>query len=227
MRVRLGLFVVAALLLPVIPAHADAPTARLIGVHHLRPYPDNGKPRPSGGNCANDGVVGPEFSLTGWKVDGPRTAHLNTSTIPSNLGPQAATMQASYDAWDGVPKITVATDGTVTRQTANRQDDLMFGRSGSSIATTYTWRWTDGLTESDVVFNKGVAWFNATDEGDGCYEQVAAYDVANIAVHEFGHVYGLDHSPARFATMYAYGFTGETLKRTPGLADDNGVFAAY
>jgi hypothetical protein len=227
MRVRLGLFIVAALLVPAIPAQADGPTARLIGVHHMRPAPDQGKPRPSGANCVNDGAPSVDFALTGWVVSGTRTAHLNTGSVPSSLGSLASTLQASYDAWTGTPHITVATDGTVNRQTANRQDDLMFGRSGSSIATTYTWLWTDGQIESDVVFNKGLAWFNAESEGDGCYELVGAYDVANIAVHEFGHVYGLDHSPGRFATMYAYGFTGETLKRTPGDGDVKGIAAAY
>ena len=42
------------------------------------------------------------------------------------------------------------------------------------------------------------------------------YDVANIGTHEAGHVYGLGHpSSARFETMYAYGYSGETLKRSP------------
>ncbi len=225
MRVKLVTLVVAALLFPLVPAHAE-PSARLIGVHHIRPHPAHGK-APVGGNCTNDGAASPNYALTGWTVAAPRTAHLNTASVPTGLGSVTATLQASYDAWAGAPQITVATNGTVTRQTANRQDDLMFGRTGSSIATAYTWRWTDGLIESDVVFNRGLKWFNTSVEGDGCYEQIGAYDIGNIAVHEFGHVYGLDHSSGRFESMYAYGFTGETLKRTPSAGDNNGIAAAY
>ena len=54
------------------------------------------------------------------------------------------------------------------------------------------------------------------------------YDVANIATHEFGHSYGLGHpSGARFETMYAYGYSGETLKRSLATGDRNGVSALY
>lgn len=102
-------------------------------------------------------------------------------------------------------------------------------QGGPWLATTYTWRWNDGTIESDVVFNKGVAWWKAPSEGDGCYETAGAvYDVGNIATHEFGHAYGLDHpTGARFETMYAYGYSGETLKRSLATGDVAGVRANY
>ena len=55
-----------------------------------------------------------------------------------------------------------------------------------------------------------------------------AYDLANIATHEFGHTYGLDHpANARWETMYAFGFTGETLKRSLGAGDTDGIRSRY
>ncbi|MBI4729398.1 MAG: matrixin family metalloprotease [Acidobacteria bacterium] len=213
-------------------AVAEEPRPDLIRVDVFR---DGGKGKPAGvANCVNDDPAQYSglYGLTGWALSGAVTAHLNLASVPPALSDATGAMQRSFDAWflsAGVPRVAVAGDGTVAKATANRQDDVLFGRPGGSIATTYTWRWTDGLIESDVVFNKGLGWFQAAAEGDGCEETAGArYDWENIAVHEFGHVYGLDHpSDSRFETMHAYGYTGETLKRSPATGDGNGMRALY
>lgn len=204
--------------------------ATLIDVHAIHVA----KARPGSGtaNCSNAGSTSGQFALTGWAVQGSQTAHLTTSTIPGGLGSSSAVasaLQASFDAWTGAPKITVQANGTVTKYTANHSYDLLWGRTGgSSIAVTYTWRWSDGSIESDTVFNNRLPWFMAAGEGDGCVESVAKYDVANIATHEFGHTFGLDHAASdRFETMYPYGYTGETLKRSPEGGDRAGINAVY
>lgn len=212
----------------VTPVAARPNVATLIGVDEIRMA---AKPGSGTANCSNDGASNGDFELTGWAVQGPQTAHLNTSTIPSGLSVSAVTnaLQASFNAWNGAPQIDVDTDGTVRRYTANRQYDLLWGRtSGSSIAVTYTWLWSDGAIESDTVFNNRLPWFVAGSEGDGCIESQPRYDVRNIATHEFGHTYGLDHAADdRFETMYPYGFTGETLKGSPENGDLAGIAAIY
>jgi hypothetical protein len=211
-------------------AAARSNVATLISVDEIRIA---AKPGPATANCSNDGAGTNQYELTGWAVaSGGQTAYLTTSTIPSGLGSVSAVtsaLQASFNAWTGAPRITVTTGGTVTRYTANRRYELLFGRTGgSSIAVTYTWRWSDGAIESDTVFNSRLPWFMASSEGDGCYEAIAAYDLRNIATHEFGHTYGLGHSAnARFNTMYPYGYTGETLKWTPESGDAAGINAIY
>jgi matrixin len=230
MRLRV-LFVVAALsalMVATVPAWAK-PTAKLIKVDVFK---QAGKPGPATANCSPDGTANGVYAVTGWAIGGDRTAHLNTATVPSGLGSVTATLQAAFDAWrvkTGVPKVTVAADGNVTRYTANRQYDLLWGRTGgSSIAVTYTWRWTDGLVESDTVFNAGLRWGQLPNDPDGCDLSKPVYDVGNIATHEFGHSYGLDHPAGdRFETMYAYGYTGETLKRSPANGDVSGVSSVY
>lgn len=215
----------------VAPAAAARPNvATLIGVDEIRMA---ARPGPATANCSNNGAGTNQYALTGWAVaSGGQTAYLNTATIPSGLGTASAVqsaMQASFSAWTGAPRISVTTGGTVTKYTANHRYELLFGRTGgSSIAVTYTWRWTDGSVESDTVFNNRLPWFMATSEGDGCTESVARYDLRNIATHEFGHTYGLDHSvDARFNTMYPYGYTGETLKWSPERGDLDGISAIY
>ncbi|HET8570702.1 MAG TPA: matrixin family metalloprotease [Candidatus Limnocylindria bacterium] len=213
------------------PVAAGGDHATLVDVHAIQVA--KARPGPATANCSNDGSSNNQYALTGWAVQGNQTAHLTTGTIPSGLGTSAVTtaMQAGFNAWrgSGAPSITVATDGTATKYGANHRYELMFGRTGgSTIAVTYTWRWSDGSIESDTVFNSRLPWFVASSEGDGCYEAIAKYDVGNIATHEFGHTYGLDHASSdRFETMYPYGYTGETLKRSPENGDLSGIAAVY
>jgi hypothetical protein len=234
MRTRgMSLGIALALVLAVAaPVAARADHATLIDVHAINVA--KAKPGPATANCSNDGSTSGQFALTGWAVQSNTVAHLNTATIPGGIGSAsqvASAMQSGYSAWSGggAPTITVATDGTATRYGANHRYELMFGRTGgSSIAVTYTWQWSDGSVESDTVFNDRLPWFIASGEGDGCVETIAKYDVANIATHEFGHTYGLDHATSdRFETMYPYGYTGETLKRTPENGDLAGMSQIY
>lgn len=213
-------------------ASARSAHATLIDVH--RTYAGRDRARPSSGaNCSNEQASGNLFAYTSWKVAGARTAHLNTATVPGGLSNVPGALQASFDAWRGadsaVPRITVATDGTGTKATANHLYELMWGRAGgSTIAVTYTWLWNDGSIESDTVFNSRLSWFTASSFGDGCYESTAKYDVRNIATHEFGHTYGMGHpGNDRFETMYAYGYTGETVKWTLATGDTNGIRGLY
>jgi hypothetical protein len=206
------------------PPVDENPHATLISVDALDPVRSPAKPTPTKANCTNAGpTLATETAVTGWVTAGG-TAHLNVSTIPASIADAAGALQSAFSTLangTGAPAFTVVADGAVTRQTANGQTDVMFGRvSGNSIAVTYTWRWSDGRVESDTVFNSGLAWRNLGAEGDGCYETQPYYDLENIAVHEFGHIYGLDHpATGRFETMYAYGYTGETLKRSLGAGD--------
>lgn len=203
--------------------------AVLIDVHAIKP--GKGKPVREA-NCTNAGAESGTFTTTGWVIGGNRTAHLNSATVPSYLGSVTNALQSSWNEWRveaGVPSVNVATDGTVAKYTANRTYDLLWGRTGGSLATTYTFRWNDGFIESDVVFDMKWTWWQAPSEGDGCDETAGeVYDVANIATHEFGHAYGLGHpSGARFETMYAFGFSGETLKRSLASGDRAGVSSLY
>jgi len=232
---------VAAGAAPTGPAPQAAPQATLVRTDVFLPGPAArdaaGKTQPKA-NCTNAGTAtSTAYTLTGFTstvVD--RTARLNLATAPSSIsaGDATAAVTGAFEAWraaePAAPGFTVDTTGPmVTRQTANRHTDVLFGSTpGSAIAVTYTWRWSDGQYESDTVFSSRLAWRNLGAEDDGCYETQPFYDLQNIATHEFGHIYGLDHpGDDRFATMYSYGYTGETLKRSLAPSDSAGITSLY
>lgn len=229
-RISVVLLVLGIVLLLLVgPAGAAAPTAKLIEIDVIKPGFAKGKPQQQA-NCSNAGTPSNTYALLSWKI-GSNQGHFNPATTPSYLGSQTSALQASYNAWQGAPNVNVLTDGTGTRERANRLNEVMFGRAGGSLATTYTWGWSDGLIESDVVMNNSnVTWYNANTEGDGCDDLAGnRYDVRNIFTHEVGHIFGLGHpSGARYETMYAYGFSGETLKWSPTQGGDlAGIAAKY
>jgi hypothetical protein len=74
------------------------------------------------------------------------------------------------------------------------------------------------FTESDIVFNNNIVW-NVYSGPD----RVSSTDFRRVAVHELGHVMGLDHEPREPAIMAA--FIGD---REEPLADDiAGAHALY
>jgi hypothetical protein len=216
-------------------AHATPARATLLAVHEIKAARSPAGPS-SGANCSNAGAATGAYVLTGWAVAGPTTSTFNTATLPSylNLNATVSAIQSAYSAWSQgtrAPAISVNTSTTsATKPTANHRYETMFGKTGgTTLAVTYTWRWSTGEVESDTLFNTSFTWANLGSEGDGCYETAGnVYDIQNIGTHEFGHTYGLDHpSAARFETMYAYGYSGETLKRSLASGDVSGANAVY
>ena len=97
--------------------------------------------------------------------------------------------------------------------------------ASTTIAVTTTWyyRSTGQAVESDGQYNTYYAWSTSGAAG--------AMDVLNIATHEVGHTFGLNHPKGSGGisclTMYAYANYGETQKRTLGDGDILGIEAIY
>ena len=188
-----------------------------------------GRRRLQAGGCTNPGAGTSAYNLSGSRVNGPTTAHLNPAGGP---GGAASAFQAAFNAWKAAepaaPGIGVATDSGVSSPRADHTYEIMFSSlGGRTLAITYTWRWSTGEYESDVVFSTSVPWFIAPGEGDGCYEGTARYDLQNTATHEFGHVYGLGHVSSAFNTMAPTASMGETYKRSLAPGDAAGIRAIY
>jgi len=234
---RKPLLPVAALATALVLTAPAAATAASRGkVTHVRTHITYGgkkKDRATGvANCSNDGGGTSAYALTGWKLAGPVTSHLNASSVPAGLSGVATQLQGAFNRWHAAepaaPTVTVASDGNVTSATRNGRFDIAFGSLGSAVAVTTTWYDSNNkVVESDTIFNKDLPWFVASSLDGGCVESVNRYDVADVATHEFGHTYGMAHVGARFNTMYPYAFTGETLKRSLASGDKSGINKLY
>jgi len=186
-----------------------------------------GRRRVRGAGCTNPGAGTTAYSLTGTRASST-TSHFNPAGAP--VSGAASVLQAAFGAWAGAgaPSISVASDGTATAPTADHTYETMFADLGPrTLAVTYTWRWSTGEYENDTAFNRNVSWFVAPGEGDGCYEGVTAYDLQDVATHEFGHVYGLGHVTSPFNTMSPTATAGETYKRSLAPGDALGIQAIY
>ncbi len=97
--------------------------------------------------------------------------------------------------------------------------------------TTSTFSQCSGrMVDSDIEFNGPSFKFTILDEPpcqvasqDGC----VATDVMNTAVHEIGHVIGLDHTLEPDATMEATAGLGETKKRDLSPDDQAAICDVY
>lgn len=108
------------------------------------------------------------------------------------------------------------------------RNTVSFADTGSSVATTYNWYFRSArgdIIETDLVFNN-VDWTYAI---DAC-ENPNAFDLENIAAHEFGHWLALDDQYRKGdteKTMYGYVDYGECKKRDLWPTDVNGIIAIY
>ena len=78
----------------------------------------------------------------------------------------------------------------------------------------------------DTAFNSRYPWRIFSGTADCSTTTVDAYDLQNIATHEFGHWIGLDDlydTADKDLTMYGFGAGGELKKRTLGEGDNNGA----
>lgn len=234
------------------PVHANPKTTVIIDYaepfNHHKPGHDKGKP--SGGGDTVDHSAG-HYELIGgiWadadaatpEVDPKLAFTIDLRGFPSG---SAQAILNAFAAWEEVTSGDLFDEAGTTFQNA----DVVFGDGvntysmrnlgGRALAATFI-SWDDAdndgridigerFLEMDVVHNSTVKW--ATDE-TSAGAKGRWFDVQNVATHEIGHVFGLDHPGDAHErdleqTMYASAAPHETKKRTleadgdiPGIQD--------
>lgn len=243
----LTIFLLISLIAPSIyakPETGRGDNLRLrVFVHY--PRPDRGKkppkpprpPKPPAGPACE--VTGSDqvdhYLLAGWHMPtGGVTYKVNFATAPKNVraGAEAA-LDSAFAAWTNADGDKVSEYDGETRTRAAKFDGQNIiawkGIDSSAIAITYVWYWveTKELAEVDTMFNKNLPWAITAYSTD-CGGDPNAFDIQNIATHEFGHWVGLDDLYADLdseLTMYGYGALGELKKDTLGAGDISGVLA--
>src|SRR5262245_59294343 len=137
------------------PSPQANPQATLVRTDIFQPAPDRspGRPSPSTANCSADdpNAYGDTPVLEGFvtSASSSRVAVFNAATVPSPLTADQVVpaLQSAFDTWSTenrrAPAFTVTPQltGVVTKATANRHTDVLFGRTpGNALAVTYTWK---------------------------------------------------------------------------------------
>jgi hypothetical protein len=167
------------------------------------------------------------FDTAPWHLSGPIVWSVNRSTVPRAVsGSVDGVLNSSFDTWySGL--FSQGPDTRAKRARLDKVNAILWKKMGrSTIGATYVWysTATGEVLEADTVFNKRYAWaiFPSSPE---CQNSPDAYDLQNIATHEFGHWIGLDDlydDADKDLTMFGFSAGGEVKKRTLGTGDISG-----
>ncbi len=195
----------------------------------------------AGGGLVLLGAVAQGFKLWGFSWPTPAVtmrvslSHLGNATSPSGLSWNQAFAEAT-ERWEDVSVfsfsiLTSFADPCAGYIPSAPEDGFLHGVDfranicgddfgSSTLAVTLAYQQSGETLDADILFNSHVPW----DVYHGAWKSPA--DFRRVAVHELGHVIGLDHEDSVPAIMATYVLSGSTLE-TP-LADDiAGVEALY
>lgn len=179
-----------------------------------------------------EGQMRAAFVVSGfkWMTNSAMWGYDGTGAPSSVSGPAMSTMLAAASTWGqqgatfqflgGSP--SSAGTGACGGGGTNGSNTVGWGdQSGSVLAVTCSWFENGGpprpAIEFDMQFDPDWAWSTGGDSG---------VDLQSVALHEFGHAAGLNHSESGTAVMFA-SYTSGTTKRVPTQDDIDGLIAVY
>ncbi len=167
------------------------------------------------------------YVYSGYKWPGANpniTYKINENT--SDCSSEGAAVQAAANSWNndgGNFTFTYGGTHTSTTDSYNGVNEIMWGTTQDSVATTSTWVTGDTtIVECDIVFDDSYNWSSTTPTS-------SQMDVQTVALHEFGHWFSLDdlyNSEDSGNVMYGYVSNGQ-MKRTLQSCDIQGICSIY
>jgi len=210
---------------PGIKVRAFIHTPRVIEPNHLGTC----QPTSSSGDQVN------AFEVEPWHLPpGGITWKLSEATVATEVSVFDArtAITAAFNTWSNADTdgSKIFNDGGTTTVKNTRLDGtnaILWKRLRAGvIGETYVWydTATGEVVEVDTAFNNRHPWAIFDGSGGECQTTPDAFDLQNIATHEFGHWIGLgDILAAVDLTMYGFGAGGELKKRTLGTGDISGA----
>jgi hypothetical protein len=165
------------------------------------------------------------FVPDGTNVGGVSSSLYSTlNTVAPTTTWQAAIEKAAaiWSSYANINLAQVSDSGAAIGTPGNQQDDARFGdiriamipqSSGALAFTLLPPPYNGGTAAGDIVFNTNVAW-----------KVNSNIDLETVALHEFGHALGMDHSAVTTAVMYAY---YNNIKQNLVSDDVSGIQSIY
>lgn len=159
----------------------------------------------------------------GYGASGPPAAR-----DACGLADAVSATQSYLGATNIAPNITVGAGGSVVCGSIDGHNVVGWASiPGGTLGVTCTWSYGSGqAVESDMLYDSGVAWYTGNTAPNGCWNQ---FSLRGVATHEFGHAFGLDHSPGDSCNLTMYPSTGpcNDAARSFGLGDVEGLESIY
>ncbi len=182
------------------------------------------------------------YVLTGWHWTSP------TTTMQLQLGANSGTLIDGLTSWNAVAEdaltiwnnnisalhFNVVRDSTAARAEGNRINNVFFSADiygeawGSGVlAVTLTYAARNATSETDVLFNNRLSWNSYRGALRYSNTGVPIYDFHRVALHEFGHVLGLDHPDENGQIVSALMNSRVSSIDAPTTDDLNGAHVLY
>ena len=163
----------------------------------------------------------------GWSINNNSQDGLADNQVATAFTNATAAWNGAGACWDFRAYSGAITHNNITGPVQNFINQITFGSTGGSVATTYNWYYRKDKTsiiETDLVFDDGWLWAY-----EGC-GSTTAFDLQDVATHELGHwlclgdLYGAGDVEK---TMYGYVDYGWCDKRTLHQCDIDGIIKIY
>ncbi len=160
-----------------------------------------------------------------WPGSSP-SVNFKINENTSDCTGEGLAVRAAANTWNDVgANFTFVYVGThsQTSSTQNFVNEIMWGSTSGSVATTYYWYYAGGeMIECDIVYNDpSYNWSTSPSSSQ--------MDVQSVGLHEFGHWLSLDDlydSGDSANVMYGYIYTGQ-IKRALQICDIQGICYIY